>query len=88
MVKMEDDGRVGKVSASRLEELPDEAEPDPTDDEGEPEPDPTDDEAVAAAEDEAAREQQDEAFAQSCRDDEAAQEAARVEADATECGYD
>ena len=83
-VKMDDDGRVGKVSASRLEELPDEAEADPTDDEGEAEPDPTDDEAEAVAEDEEARVQQDAAFAQRTRED----EASRAEADAAECGYD
>ena len=51
-VKMDDDGRLGIISASRLVEIPAEADLE----------DPTDDEAAAAAEDEAHRDMEDERF--------------------------
>ena len=83
-VKMDSDGRVGVVSASKLVDAPEETPdvlPDPSDDEL---PDPSDEEEERERRDEEEeRERRDEAFAERVRAD----EAAVVEADAAECGY-
>eukprot|EP00966_Prymnesium_polylepis_P326044 7381976-Prymnesium_polylepis.1 len=72
-VKMDDDGRTGNVPASKLEDVPEEAEEmaDPSDDDLE---DPSDDDAQQA---------RDEAFVEATHAD----EAAALENDAAECGY-
>ena len=74
-VKMDSDGRVGVVSASKLVDAPEET-PDVL-------PDPSDDELPDPSDEEEERERRDEAFAERVRAD----EAAVVEADAAECGY-
>ena len=95
-VKMDDDGRMGLVSASRLEELPEEAPlPDPSDDEQMPNPSDDDTDAheearITTADDAQAEAIEEEAFVERGRVAEAARaaaEAAQQAAAAEECGY-
>ena len=95
-VKMDDDGRMGLVSASRLEELPEEAPlPDPSDDEQMPDPSDDDTDAheearITTADDAQAEAIEEEAFVERGRVAEAARaaaEAAQQAAAAEECGY-
>ena len=78
-VKMDDDGRVGIISASRLVDEPDEVLPDPSDDEM---PDPTDDEAEAEQHEQLDRERQDADFNERCQADAAAAAVADAEEEA------
>ena len=84
-VKMHDDGRVGIISASKLEDAPEEEMlPDPSDDEQLP------DEATAAVEDAMAEDISEEAFVERNHATEAARalaEANQQAAAAEECGY-
>ena len=79
-VKMLDDGRVGIVSASKMEEAPEEQMADPSDDDEEMK-DPTDDEAQEEREQQIQRDQADEQFNERCH---ANEEAAVLQAEVTD----